>query len=92
MYQVLVPQSLNLEAVSVLDVEIFNPQTEAEWRAHLACLSDDELRELKPEIICAGMLDRAERLKRAYIDEIARRSTDGRSSNAHLEFAADEHP
>jgi hypothetical protein len=91
-YQVLVPQSLNLKAVSVLDVEIFNPQTEAEWRAHLACLSDDELRELKPEIICAGMLDRAERLKRAYIDEIARRSTDGRSSNAHLEFAADEHP
>jgi len=74
-YQVLVPQSLNLKAASVLDVEIFNPQTEAEWRTHLACLSDDELRELKPEIICAGMLDRAERLKRAYTDEIARRST-----------------
>ena len=90
MYQVLVPQSLNLKAVSVLDVEIFNPHTEAEWRTHLACLSDDELRELKPEIICAGMLDRAERLKRAYTDEIARRSTDGRSSNAHLELAADD--
>jgi hypothetical protein len=72
-YQVLVPQALNLKAVSVLDCEIFNPETEELWRTHLAGLSDDELRELKPDDICAGLLDRAERLKRAYEEELARR-------------------
>lgn len=72
-YQVLVPQALNLKAISVLDVEIFNPRTEEEWRTHLAGVSDEELRELRPEIICAGLLDRAERLKRAYKDEVEKR-------------------
>ena len=73
-YRALVPASLNLKAISVLDKEIFNADLEADWRAHFAELSDEELRALNPEIICAGWLDRVERLTRAYTDEIARRS------------------
>jgi hypothetical protein len=72
-YRALVPASLNLKAISVLDKEIFNADLEADWRAHFTELSDEELRALNPEIICAGLLDRVERLRRAYTDEIARR-------------------
>jgi hypothetical protein len=72
-YRALVPASLNLKAISVLDKEIFNADLEADWRAHFAALSDEDLRALNPDIICAGLLDRVERLKRAYTDEIARR-------------------
>ncbi len=72
-YQVMVPGALSLKAGSILDKEIFNPQQEADWRAHLAELSDAELGVLSPAIICEGFLDRARRLKRAYEDEIVRR-------------------
>jgi len=72
-YRVLVPESLHLKATSVLDKEIFNAQLEADWRAHFASLSEQELREVKPEVVCAGLLDRVDRLTRAYRDEIARR-------------------
>jgi len=73
-YRVLVPGSRTLEAMSVLDRDLFNARLEAEWGAHVAALSDSELRALSPELICAGLLDRAERLKRVYEDEVARRS------------------
>jgi hypothetical protein len=72
-YQVMVPAGLNLKAVSVLDREIFNPEAEAEWRTHFETMSDDDLGALSAEVLCAGLLDRAKRLKRAYEDEIARR-------------------
>jgi hypothetical protein len=72
-YRVLVPEPLNLKAISVLDQEIFNPQMEEDWRGHFAALSDEDLAQLSPDMICAGLLDRAERLKRAYNDEIGRR-------------------
>jgi len=72
-YRVLVPEPLNLKAISVLDRDIFNPQLEADWRAHFAALSNDELAQLTPDLICAGLVDRVERLKRAFNDEIARR-------------------
>jgi hypothetical protein len=72
-YRVLVPASLNLEAISVLDKEIFNADLEADWRTRFAELSDEELRALNPEILCAGLLDRVERLTRAYTDEVAQR-------------------
>ena len=72
-YRVMVPGALNLRAASVLDKEIFNAGLEAEWRAHFEALSDQELRELNPDVICAGLRDRIERLTRAYNDEIARR-------------------
>jgi hypothetical protein len=72
-YRVLVPGALNLHAVSVLDRDVFNQHVEADWRAHFEVLSDDALLALDSEIICAGLVDRVERLKRAYSDELARR-------------------
>ena len=72
-YRVLVPESLNLKAISVLDKEIFNAELEADWRTHFAALPDEELHAVKPAVICAGLLDRVDRLTRAYDDEIARR-------------------
>lgn len=72
-YRVMVPGVRNLEATSVLDTEIYNPKEEALWRAHFEALSDNDLRGLRFEAICAGLQDRLQRLKRAYDDEIARR-------------------
>jgi hypothetical protein len=76
-YRVLVPASRTLEAMSILDRDVFNARLEAEWTAHLAGLSDSELRALSPDLMCAGLLDRAERLKRAYEDEVGRRNEGG---------------
>lgn len=73
-YRVLVPGARNLEAASILDRDLFNARMEADWRAHLGELSDSALRALSPKLICAGLLDRAERLKRVYQEEIARRT------------------
>ena len=70
-YRVLVPGALTLHAVSVLDREVFNPRVEATWRTHLEALSDEQLRALNLESLCAGMLDRIERLRRVYNHEIA---------------------
>ena len=72
-YQVMVPGALNLQATSVLDRDIFNPDLEANWVAHFQTLSDDELRALTPEVICLGLQDRIMRLQRAYAAELARR-------------------
>jgi hypothetical protein len=72
-YYVMVPGARNLEAASVLAMQIDNPKEEAMWRAHFEELSDEELRALKFEAICAGLRDRLARLKSAYDDEIARR-------------------
>jgi hypothetical protein len=72
-YRVMVPGALNLEAASILDQEVFNPQLEADWRAHFESLTDRELAALHPDVICAGLFDRIERLKKAYNDEVSRR-------------------
>jgi len=72
-YRVMVPGALYLQAASVLDREIFNPKLEDEWRTHFEALSDQDLRALNSEIICAGLLDRMKRLRRVYDEEIARR-------------------
>ena len=69
----MVPAALILKATSVLDKAIFNPGIEADWKTQLASLSDDELRELSADDICAGLIDRVERLRRAYESEVARR-------------------
>jgi len=69
-FRIWVPGKFNLEAASVLDKEIFNPELEAEYRAHFAQLSDDELRTMKPSVLLAGLADRIERLTRAYQDEL----------------------
>ena len=72
-YCVMVPGALALPATSVLDRDVFNARQEADWRAHLEALSDRELAALDPGVICAGLLDRVARLKRAYHEEAARR-------------------
>ena len=72
-WRVLVPGKLNLTATSVLEEEIFNPEIEAQWRAHLQELSDDELRAVTPRQAYGGLFDRLERVTRAYEDEMARR-------------------
>jgi hypothetical protein len=71
--RVMVPSGRTLEATSVLDKSIFNPEAEADWRAHLEGLSPEDFAAIDPEVICAGFLDRAARLKHAYDDEFARR-------------------
>jgi hypothetical protein len=73
-YRVMVPGGLNLDAASVLDKEIFNAEIEAEWRAHFAVLSDEDLLGVNQEVLFAGLLDRVERVRRAYHEEVARRT------------------
>ena len=72
-YCVMVPGARNLEATSILDRHLYNPQEESMWRAYFAELSDQEMRALNFKMICAGIEDRLARLKRAYSDEIRRR-------------------
>jgi len=78
---VMVPGALGLQATSILDRDIFNEEEEAAWRTHLKALSDSDLSALKPEIFCAGLLDRVARLTRAYEDEIARRQLKPRAAS-----------
>jgi hypothetical protein len=70
---VMVPGALHLKAASVLDRDVFNEELEETWRAHFDELSDTELRALGAEELCAGLLDRAARLKRVYREALARR-------------------
>ena len=72
-YCVMVPGALHLHAASVLDQAIFSPMEEATLRIHLEALTDEQIRALDPNIFCAGLLDRAARLKSAYNDEVAKR-------------------
>lgn len=70
---VMVPSPWLLLALSVLDKEMFNERQEADWRAHLAELSDEDFATIHIEDLTAGLLDRAERLNRLYADELERR-------------------
>jgi hypothetical protein len=72
-YQVMVPAGLHFRAKTVLDVQIFNAQEEEGVRAHLAGLSDKDLRALSLDDVCGALRDLLERLTRAYNDEIAHR-------------------
>lgn len=72
-WRVMVPGNLNFRATSVLDRDIFNADFEAEWKAHLETLSDDEVLDMNPELVFCGLFDRVERVTRAYDEEIARR-------------------
>jgi len=73
-YRVMVPDAASLQAISVLDTAIFNGRLEADWKTQLESLSDEELTALNVDALCAGMLDRVERLRKAYKSEVARRS------------------
>jgi hypothetical protein len=70
---VMVPGALILKASSVLDRDMFNEELEENWRTHFDHLTDEELRALRPDDLCAGLLDRAARLRRAYQEAVERR-------------------
>lgn len=70
---VLVPGELNMQATSILEIEIFNKDFEVEWRAHLGSLSDEELGSANPQIAFGGLIDKVERATRAYDEELERR-------------------
>jgi hypothetical protein len=72
-YWLMVPPSFSLKATSVLDKAIFNPAMESDWKTQLASLSNEELRSLDVDDICSGLVDRAERLRKLYKNEVSRR-------------------
>jgi hypothetical protein len=74
-YRVMVPDALSLQAASVLDTAIFNARLEEDWKTQLESLTDEELAALNVNALCAGLLDRVERLRKAYKREVARRSS-----------------
>jgi len=78
-WRLMVPGKLNLQASSILEREIHNPEFEAVWKTHLEGLSDHELRETNPQVTFCGLIDRIERVTRAYDEEIARRKLKPRS-------------
>jgi hypothetical protein len=73
-YRVMVPGSFSLQATSVLDIAIYNRRLEDEWKTQLESLSDEEFQSVNIDAACAGLLDRVERLRKAYKRESARRS------------------
>jgi hypothetical protein len=73
LYCVMVPGELAARAYGVVERKVFNREAEAEFRSQLQTFSDEQLRAMNPEDSWGGLLDRAERMKRAYLDEIARR-------------------
>jgi len=72
-YELMVPGALNLRAVSLLDQHLFNPEIAAEWATHFEMLTDEELSALDLDDLTAGLLDRVERMTKAYEDELAKR-------------------
>jgi len=73
LYCVMVPGDMGTRACSVVERKVFNRMAEAEWRSQLQAFSDEELLGLDPQDFWGALLDRAERMKRAYLDEVARR-------------------
>ena len=72
--ELLVPGGFHLSATSVLDKEFFNPRLETEWRTHLQELSDEDFDALNLDDLTAGLMDRVDRLTRAYTEEQERRN------------------
>jgi hypothetical protein len=68
---------LILQAVSILDKEVFNPESEERLTTYFETLSDNELLVLDTEILVAGWLDRVDRLRKAYRKELANRGLKG---------------
>ena len=74
LYCVMVPGELGAHACAVVEQKVLNRVAEAEWRTQLQAFSDEELQALNPEDSWGALLDRAERMQRAYRDELARRN------------------
>ncbi len=69
------PGALGLKATSVLDRDLFNAELEGIWKTHFSELSDEELFALDSDVLCAGLVDRAGRLKRAFEETLIRRKS-----------------
>jgi hypothetical protein len=76
--EILVPVGLAVHAASILDRDLFNDEFEAYWRDHLSMLSSEDLMALDPDIFCAGLMDKLARMKRIYVDEMAKRKMNAR--------------
>jgi hypothetical protein len=74
-YRVMVPGNLELEATSILDRDMVNPQFAGTWKTHLETLTDEQFHAINFDTVLAGLLDRVERLKRVYNEEVDRRSS-----------------
>jgi hypothetical protein len=72
--EVVVPANLIMYASSILDREIFNPEYERSYREYFSSLSDEELRSADRKLLFAGLVDRLERARKAYDDEVAKRA------------------
>jgi hypothetical protein len=72
-WRLLVPGKLSQWAASVLDRDIFNLDFEDQWKNHLEMLTDEEVREMEPEVVFCGLYDRIERINRVYDEEMERR-------------------
>ena len=73
LYCVMVPGDLGARATSVVERTVFNRAAVAEWQTQLQAFSDVELVALSPEDYWGVLLERAESMRRAYFDELARR-------------------
>ena len=82
-WRVMVPGKFNMRATSILERDIDNPKFEEIWRVHLEMLSDDELRDARPEFVYCGVFDKVERLNRAYANELERRSLNSQGPVRH---------
>jgi hypothetical protein len=74
LYCVMVPGELGSRAYGVVERKVFNRMAVDEWRSQLRAFSDDELRALKQEDLWGALLEKADSMKRAYLDEITRRN------------------
>jgi len=72
-YRIMVPGRFALEASTVIDRDIYNADMESKWRTHFEELTDAELIAVDTEILFGGLLNRIERVKRAYAGELTRR-------------------
>jgi hypothetical protein len=72
-YRLMVPSAQSLEAASLLDEDLFNSEMEAEYQTHFQEMADEDLRTLDVETLTAGLLDRVERIRKAYREEMDRR-------------------
>jgi hypothetical protein len=72
-HRVLVPNGLALPATSILNRDYYNQRMEEEWKLQFSSLTDEQLTQLNPDLLVAGFLDQAERLRRAYNEERRRR-------------------
>jgi len=74
-YQLMVPSALTLQAVSALDKAIYNANFAEELKNELEGLTEKEFGALDPEELCSGLLDRVERLRKVFKNEVSRRNS-----------------